>query len=122
MNHPTDEPASPAPLLVACLCAAWCGSCRDYRATFDAIAADFPEARFVWVDIEDEADLVDPIEVDNFPTLLIAGGAGVTFFGPLTPHRETLVRLVRAQEGAGASAVLPSPDLGGLARRLQARP
>ena len=26
--------------LVACLCAAWCGSCRDYRATFDALSRE----------------------------------------------------------------------------------
>ena len=30
--------------LVACLCAAWCGTCRDYRAGFEALAARFPEA------------------------------------------------------------------------------
>ena len=28
-------------LLVACLCAEWCGSCRDYRATFAALAERF---------------------------------------------------------------------------------
>ena len=85
----------PEPLWVACLCAAWCGTCREYRATFDSVAAACPDARFAWIDIEDEADLVDPVEVENFPTLLIAVRDEPVFFGPLTPHRETLVRLVR---------------------------
>ena len=109
------------PLLVACLCAQWCGSCRDYRGTFDQIADAFPEMRFVWVDIEDEADFVDPIEVENFPTLLIASAAGPQFFGPLTPHKETLVRLLRAQAEAPAAPALPDADLQALAQRLRSR-
>jgi hypothetical protein len=43
-----------APLLVVCLCAEWCGVCRDYRHSFEqvklAIAADHPQAQFVWLD------------------------------------------------------------------------
>jgi thiol-disulfide isomerase/thioredoxin len=82
-------------LLVACLCAEWCGSCRDYAATFAAVAASFaPSARFIGIDIEDEAALLDGIEVENFPTLLIARGDTVLFFGAITPHPQTLTRLV----------------------------
>ncbi|HWK82169.1 MAG TPA: thioredoxin family protein, partial [Caldimonas sp.] len=49
-------------LLVACLCADWCSSCREYRSIFDALAARFEgRAEFAWIDIEDEADaLGDP--------------------------------------------------------------
>jgi len=112
--------SSPHPsLLVACLCAQWCGSCREYRSTFDEVAAAFPEMRFVWIDIEDEADLVDPIEVENFPTLLIASGSDARFFGPLTPHKETLVRLLRAQADATSGTPLPDPELRALVARLQ---
>ena len=116
-------PAPPEPLLVACLCAAWCGSCRDYRATFESVAAAFPDARFVWIDIEDEADLVDPIEVDNFPTLLIAAQGAPVFFGTLMPYRETLVRLVRTHaDGDGdVSPALAGEDVQALATRLRAR-
>src|SRR6187402_790900 len=114
----------PSSLLVVCLCAQWCGSCRDYRSTFDEVAASFPTANFRWVDIEDEADLVDPVEVENFPTLLIAAADGPRFFGPVTPHRETLARLLRAQIESGGTTT-PASDLGdnvrALARRLHAR-
>ena len=49
--------------LVACLCAAWCGTCRDYRAGFEALAARFPEARFLWLDVEDDgADGLPDVE------------------------------------------------------------
>jgi len=115
------SPSSPTgPLLVACLCAAWCGSCREYRPTFDSVEAAFPGATFRWIDIEDESDLVDPLDVENFPTLLIAVGDTPVFYGPLTPHRETLVRLVRTHADAPVPAALPSPDIQRVVQRLLA--
>jgi thiol-disulfide isomerase/thioredoxin len=103
---------------VACLCAQWCGSCRDYRRVFDEVADAFPDMRFEWIDIEDQADLVDPVEVENFPTLLIAAGDGARFFGPLMPHKETLVRLLRAQADATSATLLADPHVQALVRRL----
>ena len=81
--------------MVACLCADWCGACREYKPLFDALAVKFPQARFVWVDVEDEADLIDPIEVENFPTILISAGVTPLFFGTVLPHIETLQRLIQ---------------------------
>lgn len=91
-------------LLVACLCAQWCGTCKDYAPLFASLQADFPGATFRWIDIEDESELVDPIEVENFPTLLIATGGQARFFGTITPHIETLKRLIQSHAGnTGAS-------------------
>lgn len=115
------SPLSPDALQVVCLCAAWCGSCRDYRSTFDAVAAAFPGVRFEWVDIEDEADLVDPVEVENFPTVLIAAGSRPVFFGTVLPHRDTLMRLVRTHADASGGAAMASPEVAALVMRLQAR-
>ena len=84
-------------MLIACLCARWCHICNDYRAGFEAAAATWPQHAFRWVDIEDEAELVGNVEVENFPTLLIRGDAGeVRFFGTATPSLAELHRLVRA--------------------------
>ena len=82
-------------LLVACLCADWCGACREYKPLFDSLARKFPNVRFLWVDVEDEADLIDPIEVEDFPTILIAKGQSPLFFGTVLPHIETLERLIQ---------------------------
>lgn len=82
--------------LVACLCANWCGTCRDYQAGFDALALRFPEARFLWLDVEDEAELVDDYDVENFPTLLIQRGDSVLFFGTMLPHHELLRRTLES--------------------------
>lgn len=108
-------------LRVVCLCAGWCGVCRDYRAAFDAAAAEAgTAATFAWIDIEDDAELVDDLDVENFPTLLIARGAQALFFGTITPQPGTLARLV---QGALAGELSP-PALGApvdaLVRRLRA--
>jgi hypothetical protein len=84
--------------VVACLCARWCQLCNSYRATFEAAAARHPRHRFVYVDIEDEADRLHAIDVENFPTLVIAEGDRLRFLGVITPQPETLERLLRAAE------------------------
>ena len=86
--------------LVACLCAEWCGSCREYRATFAALAAQFAaDADFAWIDVEDDADALGDPEIDDFPTLLIADARALRFFGPVTPQAQTAERLVREALG-----------------------
>ena len=106
-------------LLVACLCAGWCHNCDDYRPTFEALAAEFkPVAQFLWVDIEEQAELIGDVEVDNFPTLLIASGGALRFFGSVTPHAETVRQLLRRAQGAALTPV-DDPLLAGLPQRLR---
>ncbi len=93
-------------VLVACLCAAWCGSCRDYRPLFDQLAAQFDgQADFVWVDVEDEADRLGDLDVESFPTLMIAVGEALHFVGPVVPQLGTAVRLLRSALGGDAAAI-----------------
>ncbi|WP_028103816.1 thioredoxin family protein [Pseudoduganella violaceinigra] len=84
-------------LVVACLCAAWCGTCASYRAVFEELASRHPDKYFLWVDIEDHADLVGDLDVENFPTLLIQRHAHVAFFGTMLPDPNVAHRLVEAQ-------------------------
>ena len=83
--------------VVACLCAAWCGTCGGYRAAFDGIAARHPDKVFVWIDIEDQADVVGDLDVENFPTLLVQRDDTVAFFGTMLPDPAVAERLVKAQ-------------------------
>ena len=88
------EPLGTPVMWVVCLCADWCGLCRDYRAVLKQVAAQYPAHRFVWLDIEDQADMVGDMDIETFPTLLVADAKGVLFLGPLAPHAATLSRVL----------------------------
>ena len=105
-------------MLVACLCADWCGACREYKPLFDSLARKFPNVRFLWVDVEDEADLIDPVEVENFPTILIAKGDAPLFFGTVLPHVETLERLIQDKMTDDARVTVKDADALKLALNL----
>ena len=114
---------------VACLCAQWCRTCDAYRDTLvavrDTMRIGHPQAamRFVWIDIEDESELVGDLDIEDFPTLLLARGDQVLFFGPLLPHAQTLDRLVRSALDTDLPPLAPAtlaPDVRALAARLRA--
>jgi thiol-disulfide isomerase/thioredoxin len=83
--------------IVACLCAAWCGTCSSYRAVFEEMAARHPDKHFIWIDIEDQAEVVGDLDVENFPTLLIQRHDMVAFFGTMLPDAGLAERLLQAQ-------------------------
>lgn len=81
-------------LRVLCLCAEWCGVCREYRPGYDALARERPDIGFHWIDIEDEDGWPDELEVENFPTVVIQHGDAVLFFGAILPQHGHLRRIV----------------------------
>ncbi len=92
---PSSVDSAPQPeAWVVCLCAQWCGTCRAYQAVFDAVAAQFPQLHFVWLDVEEQEELVDDWDVETFPTVLLGRGAQVQFLGPVLPQPGVLQRLV----------------------------
>ena len=100
------DPSS-LPLLVAGLCAQWCGTCRDWRPVFDEQARRWAgQAEFAWVDVE------------NFPTLMIARGDEVLFFGTITPHAQTLARLVQSAVNGDLKPV-HNAEVEGLPQRVR---
>lgn len=108
-----NSPDASVPLLVACLCAEWCGTCRDYRPLMTQALAPFEPGSVTaaWVDIEDDDEVVGTLDIENFPTLLIARGDTVLFYGTVTPHAQTLTRLVQqAVQGSLAAPSVPPGD------------
>jgi thiol-disulfide isomerase/thioredoxin len=119
MNRET--PLAPASALVVCLCADWCGTCRDYQSRFAGMQDKFPQAKFLWIDVEDEADLLHPIDVEDFPTLLLAAGGEPRFFGAVTPQPEMLERLIRSKIEDPAAAALANQTIADLVIRIQGK-
>jgi thiol-disulfide isomerase/thioredoxin len=101
MPAPKPLPVLEREFLVVCLCAAWCGTCREYETGFRELEAQYPDVGFVWIDIEDENSGVEDWDVENFPTLLIQRDELVLFFGPMLPHLSILKQTLdtyRAQD------------------------
>lgn len=83
-----------APRVVYCLCAEWCGVCREWRAAFDAQAAAHPRDRFAWVDVDAHEEVLDAVEIESFPVMLIAEQGRVLFFGAMQPAGAILARVL----------------------------
>ncbi len=80
---------------VVCICAEWCHTCGEYRPGFFALASEFPEAAFGWLDTEDDAEKVGDLEIENFPTLLVKRDGETLFFGPQPPSHGILKLLLQ---------------------------
>jgi thioredoxin 1 len=83
----------PTPAVVA-LCAAWCDTCTEFRATLERIAEARPDMLFFWLDIEDDSEICGDIDVENFPTLAIFRGERLLHYGVSLPLEGTVRRLV----------------------------
>ena len=105
------SPASPDnDLTVICLCAEWCGACRDYRPLWSAhtsahSSAHSAGALHLWVDIEDEADSLGELDIETFPTLLVLRGDRPHFFGPVLPQIEVVDRILQSVARSGGVEV-----------------
>jgi thioredoxin 1 len=94
--NPTAAAPAPRDWWVICLCAEWCGVCREWRELFEQLAAAHPDLQFAWVDVE------------------IAQGDSPRFFGPVQPSPTQVSRLlaslmegpVPVKEPAEAAALL----------------
>jgi thioredoxin 1 len=85
-------------LQVVSLCAQWCGVCREWRTAFEAVARRHPAGEFRWLDIEDESEVAGELDVETFPTVLVARGGRVLFLGPILPQPALLERLLASLE------------------------
>lgn len=107
-------PAPSVVLDIVCLCAAWCGTCREYAPTFKQLQQAMPGHRYRWIDIEDEADFVGDVDVETFPTLLVAHEGRVMFAGPVLPRLSDAQRLVEVQLDQASTGQVPNEAALGL--------
>lgn len=105
-----SAPQAPEPVHIVVLCADWCHMCRGLEEAWPTLTATLPQARWHWVDIEDETDWTDPLDIDTFPTVLLAVGDAVMHCGPAPSTPERLAPALadlyrRAREGRATGPV-----------------
>jgi len=115
------QPAKQDALLVACLCAAWCKTCTEFRGTFDKLAQENESAKFVWVDVEEDSALVGDIEIENFPTLAVFRGDKPLFYGVTMPQEGVVARTLASLNREDRDAVEVPEEISGLPEALSAR-
>ena len=118
---PPDSNLPPS-LVVAVMCAAWCGTCTEFRPAMDRLASERPQMRFTWIDIEDDEELCGDLDVVDFPTLAVFRGGVPLHFGPSLPLEHVAGRLLDelATRDASAAADWP-PALLALGAALRTR-
>lgn len=94
---------------IVCYCAAWCRTCQTFEKQFQPLASQHPEHIWVWVDVEEQEDLLIDEDLENFPTVLVQNKKGSVFYGPLPPFSEHIERVLKqAQSQTNYLADIPS--------------
>lgn len=113
-----QEVAKAREWLVVCLCADWCGTCKQYRQSFEALAAQFPQMRFVWLDVEDREDVAGDLDIETFPSILVAQGNQARFLGPVLPQAGVLARMLQSLPGDAAARPAQGQEASDLLQRF----
>lgn len=115
-GHPRVAEAA---LVVVVFCAQWCGTCREFRPVLERIARTRPQVVFAWADIEEDAELVGDIDVENFPSLAVFRADQVLHYGVSLPHEAVVARLVNSLLGQTALVASNVPEeVAALAQRV----
>ena len=118
MDSTTGDEAQPT-WWVACLCAAWCGVCREWLPQFTEQARAHPGMRFAWVDVEDEDETMGEVDIETFPTLLVARGDEVLYLAPIPPFATQFTRLIARLQAQPTADPGVAPEANDLLARLR---
>ncbi len=105
-------------ILVACLCATWCKTCTEFRATFNSLAASLPHTKFVWLDVEDDSALVGDLDIENFPTLAVFRGDKPLFYGVTMPQEGVVARTLASLARPDRDPIAVPEEIAGLPSAL----
>ena len=115
------QPAPSNPLLVAVLCATWCKTCTEFCGTFDKLAKENADTKFVWLDVEDDSAMVGDLDIENFPTLAVFRGDKPLFYGVTMPQEGVVARTLASLKREDRDAISVPEEISGLPEALASR-
>lgn len=89
----------------------------------EALAARHPQVQWRWLDIEDEAELMDAVglDIETFPTVLLGRADQAVHLGAVPPQADFLERLVTRLGAEGAALPEVSAPAAALAAHVWPR-
>ena len=85
---------------------------------FEQLSAKYPQLRFAWVDVEDREDIMDDVDVETFPTVMLSKAREALFLGPVLPQIGVLQRMVESALAQAAPVALKDESAQALLARL----
>jgi thioredoxin len=74
--------------------APWCGPCRAFAPTFEAVSEEFPDVVFAKINTEDEQELGAAFNIRSIPTLMVFREQVVLFSQPGMLPKSALQEIV----------------------------
>lgn len=87
---------------------------------FEQLSARYPQLSFAWVDVEDREDIMDDVDVETFPTIMLSKGREALFLGPVLPQVGVLQRMVESSLAQAVPVPLKDESAQALLARLLA--
>lgn len=85
----------PMPWRVAVFCADWCRVCREFVPQLQRSLGGRDDVRLLCLDIESFPDEEDLLDIENFPTLLLADAQGrARYAGAVLPKVAAVEQLI----------------------------
>lgn len=66
-----EETVSGNDFVIVDFWAPWCGPCRSFAPTYEAVSEDHPDVIFAKVNTEDEQEIAAHFQIRSIPTLMI---------------------------------------------------
>ncbi|KWT68089.1 Thioredoxin domain [Comamonas testosteroni] len=74
--------------------------------------------RFVWLDVEDREDVAGDLDIETFPSILVAQGEQARFLGPVLPQTGVLARMLHSLPADAAARPADVQEAQDLLQRL----
>jgi thioredoxin len=85
--------------------APWCGPCRPFAPTFEAVAEANPDVTFAKVNTDEEQELAGAFQIRSIPTLMVFRDKVLLYAQPGALPRPALEELLGKVRGIDMAAV-----------------